>query len=458
MKNLYFSDFIIRIKSNFVSSSARSKKITLNVILSSFGSGISLLTSLLIVPLTINYVNPTQYGIWMALSSVIGWISVVNLGLGNGFRNKYAEAKAKKDIILARQYLSTTYFAISCIILSSLLIIHITNTFLDWSSILKISPEYKNELRDVFGIVATFFCLNMVLRLFNTMLIADQNPGFASLIDTIGNLCSLLAIYLLSRFTTGSLYNLALYFSGIPCLVILIASIIAFMFSKYKIYAPSLFYVRFSLVKDILNLGIKFFIIQICIIATFQIINIVISREIGPTAVTQYNISYKYFYVLYTMFSIIVSPYWSAFTDAYVQNDYHWMKNSIKTLEKCCILAFLLGILMLVLSDWFYTIWIGDSVDVPFLLSLQTMLLVLSLIIANTYMLPINGIGTLKIQLIVFVFSALSSWFFITIACRLWGLYGIAITPMIIYILQAIMGKVQITKILNKKASGIWMK
>ena len=54
-----------------------------------------MLISLLLVPLTIDYLNPTQYGIWITLMSVIAWFNFFDIGLGNGLRNKFATAKAE---------------------------------------------------------------------------------------------------------------------------------------------------------------------------------------------------------------------------------------------------------------------------------------------------------------------------------------------------------------------------
>ena len=51
----------------------------------------------------------------------------------------------------------------------------------------------------------------------------------------------------------------------------------------------------------------------------FQVINIIISRNLGPIAVTQYNVAYKYYNVLNMASVIILTPFWSAFTDAYVK-------------------------------------------------------------------------------------------------------------------------------------------
>src|SRR6476646_9497261 len=84
--------------------------------------GCSIAISFILVPLTIRYVNPTQYGIWLTLSSIVAWFSFFDIGFGNGLRNKFAEAIAKGDTELAKIYISTTY-AILSIVISCILIL-----------------------------------------------------------------------------------------------------------------------------------------------------------------------------------------------------------------------------------------------------------------------------------------------------------------------------------------------
>src|SRR5258708_8697919 len=51
------------------SRSANAKK---NILTSFLIKGCNITISLVLVPLTIHYVKPTQYGIWLTLSSIIG--------------------------------------------------------------------------------------------------------------------------------------------------------------------------------------------------------------------------------------------------------------------------------------------------------------------------------------------------------------------------------------------------
>ncbi len=94
---------------------ARTVKAKKNILASFFVKGISVTTSFILVPLTIHYLNPVNYGIWLTLYSVISWFGLLDIGLGNGLRNKFAEALASNDVKSAKIYLSTAYAMLSII-------------------------------------------------------------------------------------------------------------------------------------------------------------------------------------------------------------------------------------------------------------------------------------------------------------------------------------------------------
>lgn len=455
-------DFIINplhtIKAKLSLSSSRSKEAFQNILISFTAKGISVLSNLLVVPLTINYVNPTRYGIWITLSSIISWIAFFDLGLGNGFRNKFAEAKAQGKTTLARQYLSTTYFSIGAIVLFLYIILFIVNKHISWPSILHLDPVYEEELRQVFAILGLFFCINMIVSIFATMLTADQKIGISSLINGMGQLFSLLAIFILTHTTKGNLINLATYYAGVPCIVMFLASLVGYSLPRYRGMRPSLKYVNFRLVKEILSLGIQFFVIYMCLLLIFQVMNLVITRELGPQAATEYNIAYKYFGILHMVMMIVISPFWSAFTDAYTKREYTWMSSIIRKLEYCWLACLALGLLMLVVSSLFYDVWIGDSVNVRFSLSCAVLLYSLAQIIGAIYMHMINGIGTIRIQMITYILFALISFPLMVYSCRIFGIVGIVVMPSVVYIAQALLGKLQLRKLVSQKAQGIWVK
>lgn len=446
------------IASFFSSGSARSIAVKKNIVGSLLLKCISILISLQIVPLTIDYVNPTRYGIWLTLSSIIAWLSYFDLGFAHGFRNRFAEARAKGENGLAKEYVSTTYAVLFLLFFIVFLIAFVVNNFLDWGELLNIEPSYNKELQVVFGILACFFCLNIVASVFTTMLMADQKPALASLIQTGGQLLAFIAIYILTKTTMGSLVALAFVFSGIPCFLLISLSVVLFCTKKYKDIAPSIQSIRFSLTRKILGLGGQFFIITISMLFIYQFVNIIISRIEGPEAVTQYNIAYKYFNVLNMVAFVILTPFWSAFTDAYVQKDFEWMKRILKKLEKLWLLSIPILIIMLLCANCMYKWWIGESVHISFSLSICMAFYVLFQTGGGVYMYLINGTSKVRLQLIIYLMFAIVSIPIINICCQYYGIEGALIVPTIVFGLQAVIGKIQITKIINNKAYGIWLR
>ncbi len=449
---------ISHILDRYRAGSLRSKEVVRNVVLSMGMKVASIIASLLIVPMTIGYINPTRYGIWLALASVINWVNFFDLGLGNGFRNRFAEAKAHGDTLLARQLVSTTYFTLSCIVVVVLLAALVANNFIDWSAFLKVQSSYRAELKIVFSIIITFVCINMVANVFNSLLSADQKNGWGGCIFAVGQYVSLLVIFILSKTTSGSLINLALFYSGIPCIVMIIASLVMFKWSRYKIYRPHFKFIKLSLIGNIMKLGVQFFVIYLCLIFVFQIVNVVISREVGPVGVTQYNIANKYFNILYMTILIIITPLWSAFTDAYAQNDIAWIKSMVRKMRILWLVALGCSAVMVLLSPLFYHIWIGSKVDMPISISIAMAVYVSCQSLGNIFMTMINGIGTVRIQLIIYVIFALASWPLFTLLGRYYGLVGIIAIPSFVYLIQGIFGYLQLHKIVSGTARGIWLK
>jgi len=78
--------------------------------------------------------------------------------------------------------------------------------------------------------------LQFVLKIINTLLIADQQPAKSALIDVLGQLFSLIFIAILIKTTQGSLLKLSLALCISPILVLIIANIYYFKgaFSKYR--------------------------------------------------------------------------------------------------------------------------------------------------------------------------------------------------------------------------------
>jgi O-antigen/teichoic acid export membrane protein len=419
---------------------------------------ISIVISLIIVPATIDYVNAERYGIWLTLSSIIAWLSYFDFGFAHGFRNRFAEAVAKDDHCLARKYVSTTYVVLAILFLAIMIITSIINRHIEWSNILNVSLCLNGELRAVFQILIIFFCINIVAQVFCTMLMANQRPASSAAITTVGSLISLISIIILTYTTTGSLEYLAIAFSGIPCLFTIIISIIVFSSGKYKKYAPSFKHIDFSLTKDIIGMGGQFFLIMMCMLLIFQFTNIIISRELGPESVTLYNVTYKIFSIVEMVAMIILTPIWSAYTDAYTRKDFDWMKRSALKLEKIGLISFPALVLLTIISPFLFKIWLGDEVNTSIYVSIAIAFFTFCKIMGAIYMHQLNGTGKVRIQLITYAIIAIFAIPAMIYSCRQWGLVGVVIVPSLAFFMQFVICRIQLNKIINQTAIGLWNK
>lgn len=436
----------------------RSLSVKRNIITSAGLKLISIFVSLQVVPLTIDYVDPDRYGIWLTISSIVSWLAYFDLGFANGFRNSFTEARATDNQELAREYVSTTYAALGLVFSVVGIITLIVNCFLDWNTLLKTTCITNTEFRTLFTILICIFCVNIIIGVFTMMLTADQKPALSSFINTMGQVAGYVSILLLTHFTKGNLIYLALAFSGVPCCVIILSSIVGFRFSRYRTLSPSFKYVRLSLVKKIIGLGGKFFFIMVAMLLIYQFINIILTRVEGPYAVTQYNVAYKYFNVIFMLFAIILTPFWSATTDAFVKGDVEWIKRMVRKLELFWVCSLPVLLLMVIVSPKIYQLWVKESVEIPMSLSLSIAVYIAFQSIANVYMYILNGIGKVRVQMIIYGCFAIVSIPLMNYFCKAYGVSGILLIPSMVYMAQAVFGRIQIGKLLGKNPKGIWVK
>lgn len=439
------------------SDNERTSKIKKNVVIMLGIKGVSLLISLLYVPLLLHSMNAVNYGIWLTLTSLIAWISMFDIGLGNGLRNKLSIALANGNKQLGRTYVSTAYICISALVLILIILFVAIQQFVSWQDILNATAVDKKQLDLLVFIVFAAFGLQFVLNLINSILLAMQMPAFSSFILMAGQLFSFIVVFILVKiFHVNSLLILGGTISLIPPAVMLVSSIILFK-SKYKDISPSFKYFNIYKIKDILSLGIKFFIIQIITIVLYQTNNLIITHTVGNSAVVEYNVAYKYMHVLVMVFTIIVTPLWSATTEAYTKKDFAWIKGINRQMRKIVIIMACIGLVMLIASKQVYEIWLGNNeLNINFSTSMLLYIYSIFMIMYGNYGYILNGIGKLQIQIYATLILAMAYIPAAIFAGRFWGLNGVllmfALSPMVNYVWS----KIQFTKLINGSATGIW--
>ena len=134
------------IKNKLIGGSQRTATVKKNIWGSFAIRGISILTSLMLVPMTIGYVSAEIYGVWLTISSILGWVSCMDIGVSHGLKNRLAESLALKDYEKGKSLVSTTYATMFTIFLPISIILIVASSKIDWCSILNVAQSNQETI------------------------------------------------------------------------------------------------------------------------------------------------------------------------------------------------------------------------------------------------------------------------------------------------------------------------
>lgn len=446
-----------KIFSKISSGNQRTVVVKKNILASFALKGISIVTSFLLVPLTIGYVSEELYGVWLTLASILTWLSFMDIGFSQGLKNKLTEAIASDDWEKGKALVSTTYGMMFFIMVPVCLLLELAIPFVNWSSLLNVNPVYSDEIINAMYVCIAFGCLQMIVNVLVSVVAAFQKVALSNSFMVIGNVIALLLILILKSIVPPSLVVLACTLAAMPILVTVIASIILYS-SSFKKVAPSISWFKKAYIKELFDLGYKFFIINIQVLVLYQSTNILISNVSSPIEVTTYNIAYRLLNVAMMIYTIMTTPLWPAYTEANAKGDYGWMISIRKKMQKILVLSIIGCFVLTILSPFIYRIWIGDSVDVPY-----SMTFIVALYVSVYCWQNLNGtilvaLSKVKLNLIVLTIGMLLHIPLSYLLSIFIGCYGVIASMTLITVFYAVVYSIQVNKILNQTATGIWNK
>ena len=446
------------ILSFFSKGSKRSILIKKNIIASFFIKGWSALVQFLLVPLTLACLGEYENGVWLTISSVLLWINNLDIGLGNGLRNKLAVYMARGDNDKAREMVSSTFIMLCIIITPVLIILLLFEVYSDNYRLFNVDIGLIGNLDIVLYVATILVCATFIFKFIGNFYMGLQLPSVNNFIGSIGSTLALLGTFIIYLFGNRSLLLVASVNLSAPLLVYLLAFPITFM-GKYKFLSPSFKYIKKTSIREIFSIGFKFFALQIPAVLLFFTSNILISKLFNPAMVTPYQIAYRYFVMTMTLFSIICVPYWTATTDAYEKRDFEWIRRANRTLNRFVLLLFFIIVCMILLSRPVYSVWIGDNSDVPFSMTVIAGLYQFLLIYSMRYSYVLNGIGALRLQLIFTILAAAIYIPLATLVCHLThDINYLLLVMCVVHVPGLVVNIIQYHKIMNGTAKGIWIK
>lgn len=284
--------------------------------------GLSVIISLLYVPIVLGFLDQEQYGIWVTLITLANWIRVFDLGIGGGMRLKLSEAIALNQYSQGRIYISTTYGIIGGVFILILVLFYFINPKLNWQSILNTSIITQYELIQISTVSITFIVIGFILQTVSLVYLADGNSAAGAIIQLLISSIILVLVWFASKWAVhGNLLLLAWIATGTPVLVYAVVSVYTFLV-KYPHFRPSIKLIKINETGNLISLSLQVLVSSVTFMILYGSIPIIIAHLFSPNEVTIFNIAYSIYNVPIMVIGLVSAPFLPLVTLAYTKQDY----------------------------------------------------------------------------------------------------------------------------------------
>lgn len=431
----------------------------MNIINAFIIKGGAIIISFLTLPAYLNYFGEEQVlGFWFTILSVLTWIFVFDLGIGNGLRNNLVKPLLEKQHFQVKKYISSAYIGIGILIIIIYIIFLLTCKLVNWNVFFNIPlVKISNETLEL-AILILFsgIMLQFFLRLINSILFAMQKSALNNFLALVSNILILLYVVTFTyEDLAEKLIALTIVYLISINLPLLIATIIIFS-TSLKASKPSI--KEFSKIhaQKVLKLGGLFFGVQILYMLLTTTNEIIITWFSGPEKVVEYQIYNRLFTLLGTIYTLALTPIWSMVTKAFSDKNYRWIKKLYNLFLLIALIIIVMQFLLIPFVQPIVNLWLGSNAIEMNLFKSSMFAILASMIIwigANNSI--ANGFGELKTQGILFSLGVIIkiplSWYLVELFESWIGVVVASVISLSIYcIIQPIWLRVFLNNKINE--------
>lgn len=403
---------------NWMKNNKETTNLGKNMAISTLCKPVSMIISYLYIPLVLKFLGVEKYGVWSTILTILSWISYFDIGIGNGLRNKLTESLSKNDG-KSRKLVSSAYAFIAVIMIIVAVVFSFIASIINWRRVFGISQCDEN-LKIVVIISVIFVSINFILSICKNVLYSLQKAAHVSVMELMVQVLNFGGVLFATRFFESNLFIMAVIYGVSMLSVNLLTSV--YLYQKNITVKPRVKYIDLQIGKSITNVGIQFFIIQICALVLFTTDSLLISFLYGASDVTPYNTVNKLFNVIIGVYAALITPVWSAVTKANTERSFDILTFLVKRLYKIfgvfCIFAVILLIVFRTISE----LWLGMKLDYSTALIICGFIYCILNMWTNMHGALANGLGILREQMVMSIFQAIINIpvsLFFAIACKM---------------------------------------
>lgn len=386
------------------------RAVRLNAAASYLMKGLSILVGLAVVPAYMRYFESREVlGVWYTIQTVLQWVLMFDLGLGNGLRNKLAAAVATGDREAVSGYVSSSYRLLGCLSVALGIAIFLMAPLVPWNALFNVPAALvsPNTLAVCMCVVGLGVVAQLFLQLVNGILYALQLSAAVNAIGLTSNALILLFVSIAPGGGDGE--GLVLLGAvNVACMLLPLAVATAVVFRGGLLGVPvSWGSFSWSCARGALSTGAVILFLQLVWMFVASTHSVLISLLRGPEEVVEYQLYFKVFSTLSSLAAIALAPVWSAVTAAAAEGRYDWIR---RVYAKGALLALGVGAICAVVAPFLqlgFDVWLGgESIRVDGLCTFSMSALAVTLVLQNVNASIGNGLSFFRVQVILMGLAA----------------------------------------------------
>lgn len=344
---------------------SRSKRAALTSSMNVVAQAVQVVTGLYSVPVSLEYLGQERFGLWMALSALLMFVSFSDFGIGIGAQDKISKSVALKNFAEARDaYWGALFFSM----LLALCIYLFGNLF---SSL--VSLETYFSLKSSAAIEGLVPALNMVLFVLAFGLVSGviqraysalQQGYSIALLQVVARLLGLAFLIFVVKFDLG-FPALIFAVAGAPVAVIFIVGLPSLILTNPWIKPVFSSFSLFSAMK-LLRVGLMGLGASVSIYLVNNAAAVLISLKYGAASLADYSVFQRLVNIPIMFVVYLLIPLWPAITEAKVSGDSQWI---VRVFRRSSLMVIGFGIvcalLLLLFGEWAVVLWTHNESVVP---------------------------------------------------------------------------------------------
>jgi O-antigen/teichoic acid export membrane protein len=341
-------------------SDERYRRIVLTTASSMAVRGVGVLAGLVTVPLLLGYLGKERYGLWAAITSVVTWASLFDLGVSSGLVNLVARAHGREDSTAAREAFATAFVVLVAVAAVMGLVVAVTLPVIPWSALLGARGVLPDEtVRWSVAAAVGAFLVGLPLGTVPQLYAGYQKTYVVNAFNLLGTVLGL-AVLVAAVLGRSSMPVLVLCLSAGG----LLASTLALIHARRALpwIRVRLAHVSREALHALTERSIPIFLFQVGALAVNETQVIILANRSGLSTVTDYSVALRLYAVMASMIQLGTASFVPPLREAYERGDTAWAPRAFRNLLVIRMsLALVGGVGLVVLGNLVLRVWLGRT-------------------------------------------------------------------------------------------------